>query len=337
MNPVSVAVIGAGLAGIACARRLAAAGLQLRVFECQRAPGGRMATRRFEAAAFDHGAQYFSVRAPSFRTVIEKASLAGAAERWRPRWPGGDPASGDPARGDLWVGSPGMNALPRFLSGGLDIEYGARITRLDRTRGGWTLIDDRGAGHADFGLVVLALPAPEAATIAAPHTPLADRVRAVPMAPCWAAMVAFAHPLPDVPDAGSSDDAVLTWFARNGSKPGRETPDTWVLHASAEYSRREIDASPSRIGKTLLTRLAGQLGRKLPAILLSDTHLWRHARVEMPLGEPFLLDRRAGIGFCGDWCLNANVEAAFLSGDAIGTALSGTRLSCASGKMRDSR
>ncbi len=332
MNPASAAVIGAGLAGITCAQRLAAAGLQLRVFECQRAPGGRMATRRFEAAVFDHGAQYFSVRAPSFRTAVEKASLAGAVERWQPRWPGGDSE-----HGDLWVGSPGMNALPRFLSAGLDIEYGARITQLERTCGGWTLIDDRGAGHADFGLVVLALPAPEAATIAAPHTPLADRVRAVPMAPCWAAMVAFAHPVPEVPDAVFSDDAVLTWFARNGSKPGRETPDAWVLHASAEYSRREIDAPPARIGKTLLTRLAGQLRRKLPAILLSDTHLWRHARVEVPLGEPFLLDRRAGIGFCGDWCLDARVEAAFLSGDAIGTALSGTRLSDASGKMRDSR
>jgi len=221
MNPPSAAVIGADLSGIACAQRLSAAGWQLRVFESQRAPGGRIATRRFEAASFDHGAQYFSVREPSFHVAIERARLAGMVERWRPCWP-----RGDQERGELWVGSPGMNALPRFLSKGLDIEYVARITRLERTRKGWMLIDDRGAG---------------------------------------------------------------------------------------------------------------QLGRKLPEIMLSDTHLWRHARVETALGEPFLLDQSGDLGFCGDWCLDARVEAAFLSGDAIGKALSETRYTDSSGKMRDSR
>lgn len=332
MNPASAAVIGAGLAGIACARRLSDAGWQLRVFESQRAPGGRIATRRFEAAAFDHGAQYFSVREPSFRTAIEKAGRAGAVERWRPRWPGGDQE-----HGESWVGSPGMNALPRFLSEGLDIEYGARITRLERSQSGWTLVDDRGAAHPDFGFVVLALPAPEAAALAARHTVLTDRLRAVTMAPCWAVMVAFAGPVGDVPDAGFSDDAVLPWFARNGSKPGRDAPDSWVLHASAEYSRREFDAPSARVEQALLTRFAGQLGRTLPAILLSDTHRWRHARVEAPLGEPFLLDRTASIGFCGDWCLDARAEAAFLSGEAAGIAISETRHSDSSGKMRGRR
>ncbi|MGB5132698.1 MAG: FAD-dependent oxidoreductase [Steroidobacteraceae bacterium] len=332
MNPASAAVIGAGLAGIACARRLSAAGWQLRVFECQRAPGGRVATRRFEAAAFDHGAQYFNVREPSFRAVIEAASTAGAAERWRPRWPGGDQE-----RGELWVGAPGMSALPRFLAQDLDVEYGARITRLERTDACWTLIDDRGAGHSDFGLVVLALPAPEAAILAAAHTPLADRVRAVPMAPCLAVMVAFAGTLGDVPDAGFTDDEILPWFARNGSKPGRDAPDAWVLHASADYSRREFDAPPARVQNTLLARLAGQLGRTLPGVLLSDIHRWRHARVEAPVGEAFLLDGESQIGFCGDWCLDARAEAAFLSGDALGAALLETRHSDSSGKMRDRR
>lgn len=332
MNPASAAVIGAGLAGIACARRLSAGGWQLRVFECQRAPGGRIATRRFEVAAFDHGAQYFNVRDGGFRTLIAAAAAAGAAARWQPRWPGGEQE-----RGELWVGLPGMSALPRYLAQDLDIEYGARITRLERTGAGWTLIDDRGTSHADFGCVVLALPAPEAAALAAPHTPLAGRVGAVPMAPCLAVMAAFAGPLGDLPDAGFADDDVLAWAARNGSKPGRDAPDAWVLHASAEFSRREFDAPPARVQEALLTRLSSRLGRNLPGLLLSDTHRWRHARVEAPLGEPYLFDSSASIGFCGDWCLDARAEAAFLSGDAIGAALSETRSTESSGKMRDRR
>jgi renalase len=332
MNPASAAVIGAGLAGISCARRLSAAGWQLRLIECQRAPGGRIATRRFEAAAFDHGAQYLTVRDPSLRAVIEAAHAAGAALCWQPRWPGGDQE-----RGDLWVGAPAMSALPRFLSQDLDIEYGARITRIERTGAGWTLIDDRGTAHPDFGFVVLALPAPEALLLAAGHTALTDRLRAVQMAPCLAAMVAFAGAVGDVPDAGFTDDEVLPWFARNGSKPGRDAPDAWVMHASADYSRREFDAPPAQVLTTLLARLSGQLGRALPGVLLSDLHRWRHARVEAPLGEPFLLDRQSQIGFCGDWCLDARAEAAFLSGNAMGAALSETRYSESSGKMRDRR
>ena len=336
MNPAPVAVIGAGLAGLACARRLAAAGCHPIVFESQRAPGGRLATRRFEVAAFDHGAQYLTVREPAFRDVIEAAHAAGAAQRWRPRWPGGEQE-----RAELWVGTPGMSALPRYLAQELDVEYGARITCLERTRSGLTLVDDRGSGHPDFRFVVLALPAPEAAALAAAQTPLAERVRAVPMAPCWAVMVAFDRPLEGVPDAGFSDDPVLPWFARNGSKPGRHAADAWVLHASADYSRREFDAEPESVQQALIGCFAAQTGRTLPRIVLSDGHRWRRARVEAPLGEPFLLDRATGIGFCGDWCLDARGEAAFLSGDALGAAigagLAETRAAGASGKMRDSR
>src|SRR5262245_63774236 len=110
MNSVSVAVLGAGLAGIACARALREAGVHARVFEAQRAPGGRLATRRFAVASFDHGAQYLTAADAEFRALLERAAAAGAAGRWEPEWPQRD------ARGELWVGVPAMNALPRHLA-----------------------------------------------------------------------------------------------------------------------------------------------------------------------------------------------------------------------------
>src|SRR5262245_24856671 len=151
-NPPSVAVIGAGLSGIACARRIAGAGIHVRVFEQQRAAGGRLATRRFESASFDHGAQYLTVSDPVFRRAMREAQAAGAADVWRPAWP-----DGDPGRGEIWVGTPGMSALPRHLAQGLDVEYASRILKLERYRDGWNLIDDRGGAHPDFATVVIAL------------------------------------------------------------------------------------------------------------------------------------------------------------------------------------
>jgi predicted NAD/FAD-dependent oxidoreductase len=332
MNSVSVAVIGAGLAGLACARRLAAHGVPFRMFESQRAPGGRLATRRFEAGSFDHGAQYLTATDDGFRQMIAAAQAAGSVERWQPRWPDRDARDRE-----LWVGTPGMTALPRRLADDLDVEYGARVVRLEQGRRGWALMDDRGSAHVDFSAVVLALPAPLAAALAAPHTPLAARAAAVPMAPCWAVMAAFDRPLEGVPDASLSGDPVLPWFARNGSKPGRDAADAWVLHAGPGWSRQAFEQPASVVQKALLERFATHIGQTLPRLLLSDSHRWRHARVERPLGEPYLLDPDSGIGFCGDWCLDARAEAAYLSGDALGMELAQFRRAARSGKMRDSR
>jgi renalase len=150
-------------------------------------------------------------------------------------------------------------------------------------------------------------------------------------------MAVFDRPLEGVPDASIAGDSVLSWFARNGSKPGRDTADAWVLHAGADWSRREFEQPASRVQKALLERFATRIGRALPRLLLSDSHRWRHARVERALDEPFLLDPESGIGFCGDWCLDARAEAAYLSGDALGTELAQFRRAARSGKMRDSR
>lgn len=330
MNSESVAVVGAGLAGIACARRLRDAGLHCRVFESQRAPGGRLATRRFALASFDHGAQYLAPADARFRSLLESARAAGAAGRWRPDWPGASSR-------DLWVGIPAMSALPRFLARDIDVEYGVHVTRLERSCGTWMLLDDRGAAHADFTAVVLALPAPAAAALAGGRTGLAERVRAVPMAPCWAVMVVFERPLAGMRDAELSADAVLTWFARDGSKPRRDARDAWVLHAAAEWSSAMLDRPAPMVQRTLLDRLSERAGRALPKALLSDAHCWRHARVVAPLGEPCLFDSDAGIGFCGDWCLEARAEAAWLSGTALGAALAEALAAPRSGKLIGSR
>ena len=331
MNAVSVAVIGAGLAGLACARRLAEAGVHARVFEAQRAPGVRLATRRFATASFDHGAQFLTAIDAGFIRVLKAAEAAGAAGRWQPHWPDRE------WPGDLWVGVPAMNSLPRFLAQDLDVEYGARIVRIECGRRGWALVDDRGLAHTDFTAVALALPAPAAAALAGPRTPAAVRARAVPMGPCWAMLVAFDAALPGMPDAGFVGDEILAWFARNGSKPGREARDAFVLHAAADWSRAAFDQSAHTVQRALLDRFSEHVGRALPRTRVADAHRWRYARVEVPLGEDCLYDPDSGIGFCGDWCLDARAEAAWISGRALGAALATAREVTASGKIRGSR
>ncbi len=73
-----VAVVGAGIAGLACARELQRAGLSVRVFERDCAVGGRMGSRTRDGLTFDCGAN-FLVRA--YTTVFEMAEQAGVPVR----------------------------------------------------------------------------------------------------------------------------------------------------------------------------------------------------------------------------------------------------------------
>lgn len=73
-----VAVVGAGIAGLACARELQRAGLSVRVFEREKTVGGRMASRTRDGLTFDCGAN-FLVRA--YATVFAMAEEQGVPLR----------------------------------------------------------------------------------------------------------------------------------------------------------------------------------------------------------------------------------------------------------------
>jgi len=87
---MTIAIIGAGLAGLACADKLAAAGRAVTLFDKGRGPGGRMSTRRRETAdgvaCWDHGAQFFTARTPDFQTVVANWGACGVVAAWRGRF-----------------------------------------------------------------------------------------------------------------------------------------------------------------------------------------------------------------------------------------------------------
>jgi phytoene dehydrogenase-like protein len=80
-----VIIVGAGLAGLACARRIAAAGLDPIVLEAADVPGGRVRTERVGGFLLDHGFQVLPTAYPEARAVLDYAALdlkAFAPEAW---------------------------------------------------------------------------------------------------------------------------------------------------------------------------------------------------------------------------------------------------------------
>lgn len=314
-----VAIIGAGVAGIACARRLKERGCHPIVFEKSRGLGGRLATRRMpDGVSFDHGAQYVTARGLAFRALVRDAIDAGAASNWSPNGgvdavPGSDP---------WYVGTPTMSALMRPSAEGIEIRLSTEITGIVRQEEGWRIQTDSGVEVEPFRAVVVTAPAPQARRLVAAESRLAERLADVRMASCWALMVQLAGPTDSGFDVLRSPNDALAWVTRNGSKPGRDGGwETWVAHAGVEWTRRHLEDDRDVVAGHMLDALLTLICRSRPNIRFAAAHRWRYARTVQPLGAPFLATDGGSLIVAGDWCLGARVECAFDSGRAAADAV----------------
>lgn len=323
MNPpLHYAVVGAGIAGLSCARALSASGVRVTVLDKSRGPGGRMSTRRGEGWACDHGAQYFTARDPQFQAELAHWQQAGVAAPWRPRLtvfgPGGRREALGGAGADLsrYVGTPRMTAPARQLAEGLDLRLQATINALYRYDHGWELSTvEHGLLPEAFDGVLLAVPAPQAVPLLQPLAPaLAALAGSARMQACWALMVRFDAPLDLDFDAAFVNDGPLRWIARDTSKPGRAGMETWTLHASAAWSEAHIEDSPERVAAGLIDAFRA-LGGETPVVW--SAHRWRYAVTESVIEAGHVWRAEEGVGLCGDWLNGGRVEGAWLSGHAL--------------------
>ena len=325
-GPLEVAVIGAGLSGLTCARTLADHGHRVRVVEKGRGPGGRMSTRRAEHRAFDHGAQYFTVRDRRFERWVEAWRQDGLVAPWDGKIVVLDDEGRRPSgsRTERFVGVPGMSAVCRHLATDLDVTLETRVERIERRSGRWRLASDQEVELGRFDAVVVSAPAAQTAELLADPAPgLASLAARAEMAPCWAAMVSLAAPLEAGFDAAFVHGSPLGWVARNGSKPGRSAEEAWVLHASPDWSQRHLELDEKSAAARLLGAFGTAIGRTVSEPVSLGAHRWRFALPTTPLAEPCLFDTQTRIGACGDWCGGPRVEGAFLSGRAMAGRLLG--------------
>jgi predicted NAD/FAD-dependent oxidoreductase len=327
-----VAIIGAGISGLMCARTLQDHGLSVKVFEKSRGVGGRMATRRAaDGRRFDHGAQYFTVRDERFERYVRAWTQDGVVAEWRGRIVTLTNGQIEPKRSSTTrlVGVPGMNAICKHLAAGLDIELYVRVARLERSSEIWRLQQDDGTLLGEFDCVIISAPATQSAELLACVPHLKEKAIATKMGGCWAAMLAF-DDSPDVAfDGAFVHDSILSWIARNDTKPGRDDHSEgqasrgacWVLHASPDWTDRHIDEDSSDILPQLIDAFwqATRTERREPSF--ATAHRWRYAIPPEPLEDRCLFDPELRVGACGDWCSGPRVEGAFLSGMAMGGRL----------------
>jgi renalase len=317
-GPHQIAVIGAGIAGLACAAALQAAGLAVSVFEKSRGLGGRMSTRLGDDWQCDHGAQYFTARNQDFRAEVLRWQKAGAADLWTPKLEvmGNTPHLHSHQSIERFVGTPSMTSPAHFLANNISVTSKITVQQIEQRDDGWHLYsgEDGWLRHR-FAAVLLAIPAPQVVPLlqlAAPEMSLL--ARAVNMHSCWSLMLHFSTPTQLPFDAAFVNADPLSWITRNSSKPQRDGKETWLLHASEAWSEAHLEQEKDWVAQALLQAFY-QLGGSLPDAWVA--HRWRYAKADPALDLQCCWNAQQRIGLCGDWLHGGKVEGAWLSGSAL--------------------
>jgi predicted NAD/FAD-dependent oxidoreductase len=347
--PSRIAIIGAGIAGSACAQALAEGGRRVHVLDKSRGPGGRLATRRAgwlgpqgeqRWSSFDHGAPGFVARDAAFRALLGKAAAAGVLVDWSPTLARGSrPLDSDRQR---HLPAPDMPALCRWLLKDVSQDGSFEVRRLHRDALGWQLESASLQARGPFDQVVLAIPPAQAAPLLAGFRPdwaaLADRIQ---MQPCWTLMgVTDLPPLALEWDIAQPQAGLLATVLRQDARPGRSPSpgeSRWVLHADAVWSREHLEKPAAWVQTQMQAALQAYIAAAsgagpevaAPAPLQwrhAVAHRWRYAQAQVSTssGAPSPLywwDEAQGLGVCGDFLGIADgvggVECAWLSAQAL--------------------
>ena len=319
-TPPSVAVIGAGLAGLTCARALADHNIDVTVFEKSGGYGGRCATRRDGPWRFDHGAQYFTVRDDRLLPYMHSWEHQGVIAPWQGTIAVRDNGAWQPSKPGVrrYVAVPGMSALGAHLARDLTVQLETTVTLIQREGCQWRLVSDAGVDLGVFDTVLTCVPAPQAQALLAQVSPaLAQRSTEAVMHPTWATMVVLQEKPAVAYDAAFlNDDAVLSWISREASKPGRAPDEAWVLHATRAWTQAHIGDTKESVATAMVGAFADVVGGNVTAVH-SAAHRWLYALPDPVTTDAALFDRTLGVGAGGDWCGGPRVEGALLSGFAL--------------------
>lgn len=317
-----VLVIGAGMSGLTAAAELQRAGCRVLVVDKGRGVGGRLASRRIDGAAFDHGAQFITARTSRFAALLEDCRRAGAAEEWH-RGVGDGP--------DVhvrWRGHPAMTSVAKHMARGIEIVPATRVVTLRASRHRWSAETENGAPYS-AGAVVLTPPVPQSLAIleagaVALQPETRARLEGIEYERCLAVMAVLAGPSRLAPPGGlAPGDGPIAWIADNQLK-GISAEPAVTIHATHAFSLEHWERDRQDSARRLLDAANGWLGADVRAF---QVHGWLYSKPLRVDEEPCaMVSQDPPLVLAGDAFAGPRVEGAALSGWAAAEAvLAGAR------------
>lgn len=315
---MSVAVIGAGVAGLATARELRKRGVQSVLFERDPQPGGRVATESIGKFVFDVGAQSVVPHESELsRVLLDELDSSDLLIVQPPvfvhehlRVTAGDLKRNAAPR---YTYRQGLAELPRLLADGLDIRLGANITEIGRVDGRFVV-----AGEV-FDSVVTTVPVPQASILLwglGVHKAIAQsKYRS-----CLSVLLGFElDPPTDRYHALVTEEEShpLLWLGLESVKaPNRSAPGTTALVAqlNPSFSRTAWEWDDARIVAEATGYVTTLYGTSWTHPVVSSVKRWKYSQPESIVLFDSVNHRNEQVVVAGDGVTGGRIEYAFASG-----------------------
>jgi len=317
-----IAVVGAGVAGLAAAWSLRTPPAEVTVFEKSRGYSGRAATRGRYGVRYDHGANF--IRPTSDRVeqlITEKlpaddlVDIDGDIGTFTAD--GQISAQGRGKSAPKWTYRNGINTIGKLLArqGTAIVQTETRIRRLENADRTWTLVSEEDEYFGPFDSVLLTPPAPQTADIlAASDAPdaidesIIDAVRSVDYAAQFTMVLAYERKIRRPGDyyglLNGDGKHPIAWIGFEQDKPGH-VPDghsVVVIQMAPGWTASRLEADPDNFMTDAKELAAKVLKADLKRPSWYDTQRWRYALPQSAADmEVLARGARAGLFFAGDY------------------------------------
>ena len=332
MDP-TVVVIGAGVAGLSCARELERCGISCVVLERARGVGGRCATRRIDGQPVDHGVTFLHARSREFGDVLRELDPDGTIPGWPVRIWGPRMACQPNAyrAGRRRIGRrEGVSALPKHLARGVDVRLGVRVRSIAE-RGGTIEVTGEAGKRWRAAYVVVACAVDEGVRLVAPAVDgwigaaeKLERIHAVPVQPAFTVIAGYpaTAPAPEFDVWHPIEATMLHTISHDSAKRERPARRVLVLQGRARWSEERRGVPDAQWRDELLWEAGELLGGWAAKPEWTQCHRWNSARVleRHQLGDPvvFLGPGECGVAMIGDaFARDPGLEGAYMSGLAL--------------------
>lgn len=313
-----MAIVGAGVAGLAAARSLKSRGHEPVVFEKDDYIGGRCLTVRSGEFLFDLGATSVAPRGMALEAaMLRELPADGITRISKPihthaalRVSAGDPAKN---RVERYTYREGNQMLATLLAEGLDVRLASPVEDLERTNGEFRV------RREEFDAIILTPPVPLS-------VPLLEAVgdkrplQRVTYRPCLAVALGYSSVAPLIGYHALIEPEQrhpLTWLSIESEKCTGRAPEggtALVAQLSPYFSREKFDSPDKTIIDATLDSITRLYGEAFETPDVAFVHRWRLSLPESPAMFDSINQKGTKLIVAGDGMLAGRVEFAYETG-----------------------
>ncbi|MHB8597030.1 MAG: NAD(P)/FAD-dependent oxidoreductase [Ktedonobacteraceae bacterium] len=338
MRASTIAIIGAGISGLAAAHVLQDAGHTVTLFEQSRDVGGRATTRKRDGFIYDSGAQYVKGGSPvSTALITERFRTDDLLDIARPVWifdAQGHIQEGDPQQNadPKWTYHSGLITLAHRMTAYLSIHLATPISYVEQISNGWQLYNTSGHSVGTFEKVLVTIPAPQAVELIQfsqmatelQHNIFAQlqKARYNPLLSVMPGYFPTPETRPYYALVNTDKAHPISWLAWEHEKsPARAPANTGLLIAqmAPHYSRDHWQKADAEIIQDVARKVATLINENLPEPVFTDIQRWPYALPSEKADADALnaLTIPCGLAFCGDAFVGGRVHLAMEHGIAV--------------------